>query len=379
MLETAKYNSSALDLHSSTQRSSSTTPADPHRAHRSIRYDLFNPQYELSQQKSTRSRSLGSSTSRPGKASPQRDHDSMVSPTTLPHSFGALRDSIHNLDMRVRNSPGTSSAPGYSPSSSVFESLSGPDLNIRRASCGSSLHRGVEELTLGESRPSGRRHHRRRTTSRSGSGAREVRIEDTMFPTTVEDLHHCDEKHCSNHHHRQSSSSIVSIKCDKSDEDEANAKERLAHGEVGATTHMEPCAPQMLVPLVDRPREMRELLGHRSNKDWASLVRRTFGEKVYKAQCLPLWTETDRRTMPDREWLRRTKDLLMRKACGGCTDGRLWSGFCAMVGWDESGIGMEGGWTKSGHSHSPRTRSHSHDSSPQMNAILEAEDEDGRK
>ncbi|PWW71992.1 hypothetical protein C7212DRAFT_229415, partial [Tuber magnatum] len=241
---------------------------------------------------------------------------------------------------------------------------------------GSSLHKDVEGLALGESRSPNRRHHRRRTTSRSGSGAREVRVEDTMFPATVEDLHHCDERHCSNHHHRQSSSSIVSIKCDKSDEDEASAKERLANGEIGATKHMEP--PQMLVPLADRPREMRELLGQRSGKDWACLVRRTFGEKLYKAQCLPLWTETDRPTMPDREWLRQTKDLLMRKTRGGSTDGRLWSEFCAMVGWGEGKIEMEG-WAKSGHLCSPGTRSCSHDSSPQMNAILEMEDEDGRK
>ncbi|RPB05439.1 hypothetical protein L873DRAFT_1825185 [Choiromyces venosus 120613-1] len=305
----------------------------------------------------------------------------MLSPKTLPQSFGALRDSVHTLGIRVRNSSGTSPSFGCSSSSNnsnIFENLSGPVLNIRRTPTGSSLHKDVDDLTLGEPRACNRRHHRRRTTNRSGSKTREVQTEDMMFPATVEDLHHCDEKHCSNHHHRQSSSSTVSIKCDKSDEDEANAIERrLANGEIEATIYMEPCSPQMLVPLVDRPQEMRELLEHRSNKDWASLVRRTFGEKLYKAQCLPLWIETDRPSMPDREWLRRSKDLLMRKACGGCTDGRLWSEFCAMVGWDESEAEMEEEWTRSSsHSHSPRTRSHSHDSSPQMNAILEVEDEE---
>lgn len=364
MLGAANYNSSTLDPHSSMQKSSSAALVDSHRIPRSARYDFFNPQYELSQHKHAHSRSPDSSTSRSSKTSPRRDSNDMVSPTTLPQSFGALRDSVHTLGMRVRNPPGTSPGFGYSPSSSAFESLSSPVLNTRRAPGGPSLQKGVEELTLDEPHSSTRRHHRRRTTSRSGSGPRE------MFPATVEDLHHCDEKHCSNHHHRQSSSSIVSIKCDKSDEDEANAIERLANREI----HMEPCAPQMLVPLVNRRQEMRELLEHRSNKDWASLVRRTFGEKLYKAQCLPLWTETGRRTMPDREWLRRTKDLLTHKTRGGCVDGRLWSEFCAMVGWDESGIEMEEEWAKNGHSRSPRTRSH--DSSPQMNAILEAEDEE---
>jgi len=363
MLGAANYNSSTLDPHSPMQKSSSAALVDSHRIPRSARYDLFNPQYELSQHGYAHNRSSDSSTSRSGKTSPRRDYDNMVSPMTLPQSFGALRDSVHTLGMRVRNPPDTSPSFGYSPSSSAFESLSGPALNTRRASSSSSLQKDMEELTLDEPRSSTRRHHRRRTTSRSGSGPRE------MFPATVEDLHHCDEKHCSNHHHRQSSSSIVSIKCDKSDEDEANAAERLA-------SYMEPYTSQMLVPLVDRPQEMRELLGHRSNKDWASLVRRTFGEKLYKSQCLPLWTETSRRTMPDREWLKRTKDLLTHKTRGGYTDGRLWSEFCAMVGWDESGVEMEEEWTKNGRSRSSQTRSHSHDSSPQMNAILEAEDEE---
>ncbi|CAZ82855.1 unnamed protein product [Tuber melanosporum] len=303
----------------------------------------------------------------------------MVSPTTLPQSFGALRDSVNTLGMRVRNSPGTSPSFGSTPPTGVFERLSGPVPNARQASEGSSLHKAVEEPAPGESRSSTRRHHRRRATSQGGLKAREAQAEDMMFPATMENLHHCDEKHCSNHHHRQSSSSTISIKCDKSDEDEASAIERLANGETGATIHMDPYALQMLVPLVDRPQEMRELLERGSNKAWASLVRRTFGEKLYKAQCLPLWTETDRWTMPDREWLRRTKDLLMRKACGGCTDGRLWSGFCAMVGWDESEIEMEEGRAKNGRSHCSGARSRSHDSSPQMNAILEVEDEDGRK
>jgi len=373
-METAKYGPSGLGPRSASPKSPASPANYTHRVPRGARLELFNSPYQFpSSHKSSSPRSPGPIYPG-GNRSSGREANVQVSPTAMPLSFNALRESAHTLDMRIKSSSGTS--PGQ-PSPSPLS----PTLTFRRSpGNSSSLYKDVEELNIGE-RP--KRNHHRRATARgessrrlSGEHARDIQTEDTMFPTTVHDVRHCDENHCRNHHHRQSSSSTISIKCDRSDEDESNyIADRYEAGDIEASIHMEPMAPQMLVPLMDRPTEMLELLEHRSNRDWASLVRRTVGDKLYKAQCLPLWTETDRRSLPDREWLRRSKELLIRKSCGGCTDGRLWSEFCAMVGWDESEIEMEEEWARS-YSYNSRRSTSRESGSPQMKAILEAEDEE---
>lgn len=372
-METAKYGPSGRDPRSASQKSSASSASYTHQVPRGARFELFNSPYQFpSSHKSSSPRSPGSIYTG-GNRSNSREADIQVSPTAMPLSFNALRESAHTLDMRIKSSSGTS--PGHLPPSPLC-----PTLTFRRSPGNSSLYKDVEELNINE-RP--KRNHHRRATSRgessrrpSGEYVRDLQTEDNQFPATVHDVRHCDENHCSNHHHRQSSSSTISIKCDRSDEDESNyIADRSEAGEIEASIHMEPMAPQMLVPLMDRPAEMAELLAHRSNRDWASLVRRTVGDKLYKAHCLPLWTGTDRRSLPDREWLRRSKELLVRKSCGGCTDGRLWSEFCAMVGWDESEIEIEEEWARS-YSYSPRRSTSRESGSPQMKAILEVEDEE---
>jgi hypothetical protein len=252
-----------------------------------------------------------------------------------------------------------------------------PSLTIRRAPGGVPLSKELDSFCLDKYSPPkecGRRHHRRRRTgSLSDSPQHDIQADDMIFPATIDDIHLCDEDHCSNHHHRQSSSSTVSIKCDKSD-DESESINGMDHieGEIETSIPMAPMAPLMLVPLIDRPVEMAELLDHRANKRWANMVNHSVGDDKYKNQCLPLWTGTSRSRCPDIAWLKRSKDLLVSKSCGGNKDMRLWSEFCDMVGWSENDIDLDDYESHKPPSVSPRRKgSQDGNGSPQMKCIIE--------
>lgn len=309
--------------------------------------------------------------------------DVAVSPTGMPSSFSALRESAHSLSLRIGRSPGPSPRLIPSSTSTFFRATSdrNPSLTIRRAPNGSSLPKDFDSHRLDEyslpQETGPRNHRRRRTGSLSESlSQRDIQTDDMMFPVTVDDIHLCDENHCSNHHHRQSSSSIVSIKCDKSDDDNDSiyGMENI-EGEIETMIPMAPMAPLMLVPLIDRPIEMAELLDHRANKRWVNLVKHSVGDEKYKNQCLPLWTGTSRSRCPDIAWLRRSKDLLITKSCGGNKDGRLWSEFCDMVGWSESDINLDDDDSHRRSSASPRRDSQDRSGSPQPQMMCIVEEE----
>lgn len=149
---------------------------------------------------------------------------------------------------------------------------------------------------------------------------------------------------CPRHHHRQSTSSTVSISCSDrgngSEVDDYEPRHQLDHleGEVEAQIAMEPMPPTMLIPLVDRAEEMRELLMHPNNSTWTRLARNTLGPEVYDGLCVPLWSRTGRGELSDYEWLKKSERLLARRGDRACCDGRLWSGFCGMVGWDAGAV-----------------------------------------
>lgn len=333
--------------------------------------DAFRSPFELS----SRSGHSSHSSIQHAPRSLVAQEDVVVTPTGMPSSFSALRESAHSLSLRIGKSPG--------PSTSTFfrtTSDRNPSLTIRRASIGAVLPKDADNLLNQFSAPqeSGHRNHRRRRTGSLSDSLpqRDIQTDDMMFPVSVDDIHLCDENHCSNHHHRQSSSSIVSIKCDKSDDDSDSGSVRsLDHIEskIETSIPMAPMAPLMLVPLIDRPVEMAELLDHRANKRWVNLVKHSVGDEKYKNQCLPLWTGTSRSRCPDIAWLRRSKDLLITKSCGGNKDGRLWSEFCDMVGWSESDINLDDDDSHRRSSASPRRGSQDGSGSPQMLCILEEE------
>jgi len=157
----------------------------------------------------------------------------------------------------------------------------------------------------------------------------------------------CDEEVCDRHHHRQSVSSTVSIFCSERDWGSEDGMDvgLLPPEDEKIETHvaMEPMAPTMLIPLVDRPDEMRDILHHPANRTWVKLAQRVVGPETYQTECLPLWVETPRHRLPDMEWLRRTKGFLWKKGCGGIGDRRLWNEFCDMVGWNPGeNIGDDG-------------------------------------
>lgn len=362
--------SPTLDSKSLPNKSGSLHRGDP----RTPRFhvDAFHSPFELS------SRLIaGSHSSLP--RSLVAHEDIVVSPTGMPSSFSALRESAHSLSLRIGRSPGLRTVPSSTSTFFRITSDRNPSLTIRRAPNGASLPKDLDSLRFDEYSPpqeTGQRHHRRRRTGSLSDvpSQRDIQTDDMMFPVTVDDIHLCDEKHCSNHHHRQSSSSIVSIKCDKSDDD-SDSIYGMDHieGDIETSIPMAPMAPLMLVPLIDRPVEMAELLDHRANKRWVNLVKHSVGDEKYKNQCLPLWTGTSRSRCPDIAWLRRSKDLLITKSCGGNKDGRLWSEFCDMVGWSESDINLDDDDSHRRPSVSPRRGSQDGSGSPQMMCIVEEE------
>ncbi|KAI5852566.1 hypothetical protein DFP73DRAFT_533227 [Morchella snyderi] len=344
--------------------------------------DAFHSPFELSSHHGHHSNGSAS----PRSSSYTVHEETVVSPTAMPISFNALRESAHTLNMRIGKASSGGVSPS-SPSSSIFRSSPTasdrhPALTIRRAPSGASLSKNIEGLHLDEYSPPkelGRRHHRR---SRTGSlddspPLLEVMADDMMFPATFDDIPHCDEAHCANHHHRQRSGSIVSIKCDKSDDDDSGSIHGMENieGEIETLIPMAPMAPLMLVPLIDRTVEMAELIDHRANKRWVNQVKHALSDDKFKNQCLPLWTQTSRNKLPDIAWLKRSKDLLITKSCGGNNDTRLWSEFCDMVGWSEESIELEDNHMRRPPSVSPRRHGSQDGSmSPQMNCIVEEED-----
>lgn len=332
--------------------------------------DAFHPPFE------TPSNYRNHSSARYSPRSLAAHEDSSVLPTGMPISFDALRESTHSLSLRIGRSLGPSPSRSPSSTSTFFRTSSdrNPSLTIRRAPSGTPSSKDIDNPHLDEYSPPQERHHRRRRTGSLSDSPpqRDIQADDMMFPVTLDDIHLCDENHCSNHHHRQSSSSIVSIKCDKSDDD-GDSVRGVDHieGEIETSIPMAPMAPLMLVPLIDRSVEMADLLDHRANKRWVGLVKHSVGNDKYKNECLPLWTGTSRSRCPDIAWLRRSKDLLITKSCGGNKDGRLWSEFCDMVGWSESDINLDDDVSHRRSSVSPRRGSQDGSGSPQMMSIVE--------
>lgn len=267
----------------------------------------------------------------------------LESPRTLPLSFRNL--SVHEAD--------TATSAGMSTSPSRLAGC--PMLMIRKSSVHSSTHshsaiystsplrhrRQSVEFTLSPPNPksfalnSSSHEPHNEQEPHSPTSARSFETTDVIFPGGMEPhgSNNEDGGHiCPRHHHRQSVSSTISITCSSRSESVSGGDDE-DEVEVEAIA-LEPMAPSMLVPLVDRNEEMADLLGHPANAAWVKLARRTIGPDVYDSQCVPLWTATSRREMPDLKWLKKSKSLLETKGCGGICDGRLWSEFCGMVGWE---------------------------------------------
>ncbi|KAI5855819.1 hypothetical protein BZA05DRAFT_389755 [Tricharina praecox] len=286
-------------------------------------------------------------------ASSDAAQDAAMSPRTMPLSFSNL--SVHEAD--TASTSGTSTSPSRlagSPmlifrKSSVHSATSHAHspiystspLRHRRQSVDFALSPSNPKfLALNTSNqelhaPNDNEPYSPTNSAHSAHSAHSFET-DPIFPGGLEEE---GEQICPRHHHRQSVSSTISITCSSRSpsvvsDDDGNAA--AGEGEIEATIPMEPMAPSMLVPLVDRNEEMADLLGHHANAAWVKLVQGTIGADVYSSQCVPLWTATSRREMSDSKWLKKSKNLLETKGCGGICDGRLWNEFCGMVGWDMS-------------------------------------------
>jgi len=278
------------------------------------------------------------------------DPDVIVSPRTVPESF----QSQHATD---RWKYGTETPSSLPTASGHLEELHSPVLNIRRTSSsrGGSISNDTSEFHLSDALNEYQLKRHASSTSCGSSqfaffGAAAVSSpQDTTFlDENSKDgtVPSCDESHCTHHHHRQRSSSIVSIKCDRSDdsmdsdEDASNVDAEpsidLLAGDIEGSIQLEPMAASMLVPLINRENEMSDLLAHPSNRSWVGLVEHAVGKDIYKTQCLHLWCKSSRKDLSDIEWLRCSKKLLTKSY-----DNRLWRDFCGMVGWDEEEIPLE--------------------------------------
>lgn len=167
----------------------------------------------------------------------------------------------------------------------------------------------------------------------------------------------CEAATCAHHHHRQSLSSTISISCPHSP-DEA--------GEVSASIAMTEVPGGMLVPLISRGEEMREMLEDERNSGWVREVKWAVGNEEWEG-LWQLLVEAERMRVPDREWLKRVRAWL--------GEGKAWGEFCAMVGWDGGDWELEEGEAL-GREEERRPRS---GSSGELTSILEVEDGEGEK
>lgn len=90
---------------------------------------------------------------------------------------------------------------------------------------------------------------------------------------------------------------------------------------------MQACDSEMLVPLLHRHLEMKELIA--TNPARFARLRNAFGKEVYD-KCTSLWTTTTRAEMNDLDWLKETQRLIK-----GQDNWTLW---CEVVGWDSNDL-----------------------------------------
>jgi len=183
----------------------------------------------------------------------------------------------------------------------------------------------------------------------------------------------CDPETCKHHHHRRSSiSSTISITCSDEETDETdNMPER-------SEEHTIPLKPYT-VPLFraswcaelegDRCAEMSRLLAHPGQKNWVDQMIYHLGRPVYDKELVQLWTTVSRQEMPDREWLRKTREMLTWYTDGASN--HEWEEFKEVVGWP----GDDNNLLEFTHEGSGRRGSTGDLPSPTMNAIVEEEED----
>ena len=99
----------------------------------------------------------------------------------------------------------------------------------------------------------------------------------------------------------------------------------------------------LMVPLLNRRMDMKGLLSHPSWSRSLVILKNVIGEEAFDGKLMKLWTETDRKDVPDAEWLWRTKSIIMQAAGDGdrTREWKLWGDFCEMVGFDEEDTSID--------------------------------------
>lgn len=88
---------------------------------------------------------------------------------------------------------------------------------------------------------------------------------------------------------------------------------------------LQQCSPEMLVPLLHRHLEMKQLMA--CNTTQFERLKTSIGTEKFK-QIEHVWVNVTRAEMDDNEWLSITRKFLPTRPD--------WSLFCEMVGWDQT-------------------------------------------
>ncbi|KAI5791659.1 hypothetical protein DFH27DRAFT_613870 [Peziza echinospora] len=308
-----------------------------------------------------------------GTPSPSQLQEVSCSPSNYPSSFTALAVPEHVYSsISVSGSQPTSSlSVGAQSPSLVFRGIpASPVINIRKASSSASISRDLDDFHLGEalnatqgsgSFSSGVLHHNHhqqhyhhgrspvvgayspRMNQRRQMSMSEITHEDLYAPATTEEINNPDlfaqqpqnnDGPTSPPNERRSSIQDLIV-----------PSHSIEDTLISSSIPLYEVPQDMLVPLLDRPSDMKRLLEHHSCDRQLQTLRNVVGADVYENKLLPLWTGTDRKDVSDAEWLWRTKVLILKAAGGeggvGAREEKLWGDFCDLVGFDEEDTSID--------------------------------------
>lgn len=337
--------------------------------------DVFNPPVDALLEASL---SPGSSpAAATGGASPQAPIEVSCSASNYPASFTAYA-------VQSEKSLGSPTSFGSQSPSLVFRGMPGsPALNIRRAGSSASISRDLEEFNLEDGGKEGgilHHHHHHyhgphsplhskysprmstrrqfslselthedsfspRANTRRQFSLSELTHDDIFAPATTEEVNNPEllAKHHDALYSALDSPQKVPSTRRTSIQDLAIPVIPIEETTISSSIPFYEVPQDLMVPLLNRPMDMKGLLSHSSWSRSLVILKNVIGEEAFDGKLMKLWTETDRKDVPDAEWLWRTKSIIMQAAGDGdrTREWKLWGDFCEMVGFDEEDTSID--------------------------------------
>lgn len=280
---------------------------------------------------------------------------------------------------------GSPSSFGSQSPSLVFRGMPGsPALNIRRAGSSASISRDLEEFHLEDSLHGGKEggilhHHHHyhgshsplhskysprvstrrqfslselthedfippRASARRQFSLSELTHDDIFAPATTEEVKNPE---LLAKHHDGSSYSALDSPPKVTDTRRTSIQDLgiipIEETTISSSIPLYEVPQDLMVPLLNRPMDMKGLLSHPSRSRSLVILKNVIGEEAFDGKLMKLWTETDRKDVPDAEWLWKTKSIIMQAAGDGdrTREWKLWGDFCEMVGFDEEDTSID--------------------------------------